>query len=235
MVELVILPTAARVQQALRDPHALHGGIICKAVKLFIRDFNHSIQESKSLQVRFNYLPKEMEIDNKAKLIAISLKYSIVCPYTAFVGVESRLAGEKSREVPIEIADDNNQRKMRMNAVLSGQKKKSRKESDITVAEEDIVRRLIKMRQFNGTWTLDEKQLKQFLNVNVDKYQQILALGEDKMILSSIIALVMLEKQYKNDEQLWKPIVDKTNKCFLKHLGKKDKLDKLIEMITNVL
>ncbi|CAF1256935.1 unnamed protein product [Didymodactylos carnosus] len=91
------------------------------------------------------------------------------------------------------------------------------------------------MQQFNGTWNFDEKQLEKFLNVSVDKYQQILALGEDKVILSSIIVLVMLKKQYQNDEQLWQPIVDKTNKYLLKHLASKDELNRLIEMITNIL
>ncbi|CAF1256917.1 unnamed protein product, partial [Didymodactylos carnosus] len=93
--------------------------------KSFIHDYNHSIQESKTLQARFNDLSKEIETDNKAKLIAISLKYNILCSYTAFVGVEKRWTGDNSRmqlrEVPIEIADDGkNQRKTRMNTVLSG-------------------------------------------------------------------------------------------------------------------
>ncbi|CAF1488790.1 unnamed protein product, partial [Didymodactylos carnosus] len=359
----------------------------------------HRLQESKSLQARFNDLSKEIETDNKAKLIAISLKYNILCPYTAFVGIEKRLANDNSciqlREVPIEIADNEDDNKQRdrtlkkriaishlgflngtfsasghrggsgdrgvrtldkyrkqscctsaynrpminsperdlqeehyvinqfnnrnkvarsnnatsrigfLNDTLSAsgcgggigglgvrtrdkeiqslsprledeedddtqehtsfrktrkrvetaqlykqqrrlsrshsrsrsrsrspshsrsrsrsrgavQRKYSERKQNNDGYEENTVRRLIKMQQFDGTWNLNKEQLKEFLNVSDDQYQQITALEEDRVILSSIIIFVILKKLYQNDEQLWKPSVDKTHKYLLKHYG----------------
>ena len=74
---------------------------------------------SGSTQARFKDLatPTEVKVDvvddaelRKQRIIDLSLKYNILCPHTAFVGVEKRMNGSNAemvlREVPIEISAD---------------------------------------------------------------------------------------------------------------------------------
>jgi hypothetical protein len=73
--------------------------------RLAAKAFIHELQHYKTDE------PNEKEDDTrKQKMIDLSLKYGILSPYTAFVGIEQRLNGDNSdmalREVPIEISAD---------------------------------------------------------------------------------------------------------------------------------
>ena len=78
------------------------------AAKALIQEITHKKDVSDgSQQKRF----KQNAEDNKKKqLIDISLKYSILCPHTAFIGIEKRINSSNDnmalREVPIQISAD---------------------------------------------------------------------------------------------------------------------------------
>ncbi|CAF4668073.1 unnamed protein product, partial [Rotaria sp. Silwood1] len=82
------------------------------AAKALIQEITHSKEQhpgSKQLRVQQN-----IEDDRKKQAIAISLKYNILCPYTAFIGIETRTDPSTKnvnsnmvlREIPIEISAD---------------------------------------------------------------------------------------------------------------------------------
>jgi hypothetical protein len=82
------------------------------AAKALIQEITHEKDiYAGSQQTRFQ---KGKEDDNKKRLIDISLKYNILCPHTAFIGIETRTdsstqnanANMVLREIPIEISAD---------------------------------------------------------------------------------------------------------------------------------
>jgi len=105
-----------------RIPHVTQDGTIARlAAKALILELQHSKLPSKptvgSVQSRFkdltqpdpNAIADEKERIKK-RIIELSLKYKILSPHTAFVGVERRAHGDNAgmvlREVPIEISAD---------------------------------------------------------------------------------------------------------------------------------
>ncbi|CAF1087603.1 unnamed protein product [Didymodactylos carnosus] len=89
------------------------------AAKALIQEITHSKQalSTGSQQKRFRKIANQQqpkEDDNKKRAIEISLKYNILCPHTAFIGVETRTdpssrnlnANMVLREIPIEISAD---------------------------------------------------------------------------------------------------------------------------------
>ncbi|CAF1345512.1 unnamed protein product, partial [Rotaria sordida] len=82
------------------------------AAKALIQEITHSKElQAGSQQTR---LQQNIEDDRKKQAIAISLKYNILCPHTAFIGIETRTdsSGKNAnsnmvlREIPIEISAD---------------------------------------------------------------------------------------------------------------------------------
>ncbi len=93
------------------------GSIARLAAKALILELEHAKKTSTaSLQSRFQNETDvkektiEMEEIKKKRIIDLSLNYSILTPYTAFVGVEKRMDGNNIdmvlREVPIQISAD---------------------------------------------------------------------------------------------------------------------------------
>ncbi|CAF3618457.1 unnamed protein product [Rotaria sp. Silwood1] len=93
------------------------GSIARLAAKALILELQHAKNASKgSLQSRFqdetDLTEKTTEIEEitKKRIIELSLNYSILTPYTAFVGIEKRINGSNInmalREVPIQISAD---------------------------------------------------------------------------------------------------------------------------------
>ncbi|CAF1457389.1 unnamed protein product [Adineta steineri] len=92
------------------------------AAKALIQEITHAKDlHAGSQQTRFQQVKED---DNKKRLIDISLKYNILCPHTAFIGIETRTdPSAKStnsnmvlREIPIEISADDKV----MNTLSSG-------------------------------------------------------------------------------------------------------------------
>ncbi|CAF3076197.1 unnamed protein product [Rotaria sp. Silwood2] len=86
--------------------------IVHLAAKALIQEITHSKeQHAGSQQIR---LQQNIEDDRKKRAIATSLKYNILCPYTAFIGIETRTdpsvknanSNMVLREIPIEISAD---------------------------------------------------------------------------------------------------------------------------------
>jgi hypothetical protein len=82
------------------------------AAKALIQEMTHSKEPAVgSQQTRFL---QTKEDDNKKRLIDISLKYNILCPHTAFIGIETRADSSAKntnsnmvlREIPIQISAD---------------------------------------------------------------------------------------------------------------------------------
>ncbi|CAF2706468.1 unnamed protein product [Rotaria sp. Silwood2] len=117
-VELEIHPDHHRlaIAQVNRVPTVSDNGTIARlAAKALILELQHEKVASKgaTVQPRFQAmsLPDEKEMMSmKQQIIALSLKYSILSPYTAFVGIETRINENNSdmvlREVPIQISMD---------------------------------------------------------------------------------------------------------------------------------
>ncbi|CAF0827662.1 unnamed protein product [Adineta ricciae] len=72
------------------------------AAKALILELQHAKLQSSNTE--------KLTIDSKQRIIALSLKYNILSPYTAFVGVEKRMDASNTnmalREVPIQISAD---------------------------------------------------------------------------------------------------------------------------------
>ncbi len=85
------------------------GRLAAKALILELQHSNLSSSNKKkgSRQARFE---KQVEEERKKRIIELSLKYNILSPYTAFVGIEKRVNGNNDdmvlREVPIQISAD---------------------------------------------------------------------------------------------------------------------------------
>jgi len=82
------------------------------AAKALIQENTHAKELYKgSQQMRFQQVKED---DNKKRIIDISLKYNILCPHTAFIGIETRTDSSAKnvnsnmvlREIPIEISAD---------------------------------------------------------------------------------------------------------------------------------
>ncbi|CAF3138720.1 unnamed protein product [Rotaria sp. Silwood2] len=93
------------------------------AAKALIQELTHSKETTAgSKQMRFH---QNIEDDRKKRLITISLKHNILCPHTAFIGIETRTnslgkdvnSSMVLREIPIEISADD---KAMMNSSFGG-------------------------------------------------------------------------------------------------------------------
>ncbi|CAF1269665.1 unnamed protein product [Rotaria sp. Silwood1] len=114
-VEIEIHPDNHRLATAKvnRVPIVCDNGTIARlAAKALILELLHEKvpSEESTRQILFQS-EKEETITKKEQVIALSLKYNILSPYTAFVGIEKRINQDNSdmilREVPIEISADN--------------------------------------------------------------------------------------------------------------------------------
>ena len=83
------------------------------AAKALINELQHAKtdeQNKGSRQIRFDLQDDKENDQRKQQIIDLSLKYTILSPYTSFVAIEKRLKGDNSnmilREVPIEISTD---------------------------------------------------------------------------------------------------------------------------------
>jgi hypothetical protein len=108
-----------------RIPHVSDNGTIARlAAKALILELQHSNlsslnEKSGSQQVRFikqmhdetQKLLNDDKEERKKRIIELSLKYNILSPYTAFVGIEKRVNGNNDdmilRKVSIQISADN--------------------------------------------------------------------------------------------------------------------------------
>ncbi|CAF0991709.1 unnamed protein product [Adineta steineri] len=117
-IELMIKPNNQRLAMAQinRIPSVTHNGTIIRlAAKALILELQHE-KTSSSLQKRFDdvSIPIDETIETaaitKKRIIDLSLKYNILSPYTAFIGVEKRTNMSNAemilREVPIQISVD---------------------------------------------------------------------------------------------------------------------------------
>ena len=91
-----------------------HNQMIARlAAKALIRELEHSkIPRNTSRQTRFEHFNNYSKDHIKQRIIDLSLRYNILSPYTAFIGIEKRLhTGNNNnmilREVPIQISADN--------------------------------------------------------------------------------------------------------------------------------
>jgi hypothetical protein len=105
-------------------PHISNDGTIARlAAKAIILELQHSKLPPKnttgSLQARFKQIKStpvsiiDEKDSTKKRIIELSLKYKILSPFTAFVGIEKRLNASNAdmvlREVPIQISADDQQ------------------------------------------------------------------------------------------------------------------------------
>jgi hypothetical protein len=99
--------------------------IACLAAKTLILELQHANSEKPSIcsrQSRFKHLmaSNEESVETisdkktiKPRIINLSLKYNILSPHTAFIGIEKQINASNAdmvlREIPIEISDDDKQ------------------------------------------------------------------------------------------------------------------------------
>jgi hypothetical protein len=117
-VELETQPDHRRLAIAKVDhvPSVSDDGTIARlAAKALILELQHekipSIVDSRQTQLEdISVAAEDTTVATKKHIIELSLKYNILSPYTAFIGVEKRMKGSNDdmvlREVPIQISAD---------------------------------------------------------------------------------------------------------------------------------
>lgn len=115
--ELVRVPNhqTLAVAQINRIPSVSDNGIIARlAAKALILELQHEKNSSEEFNVQSqtennSILNSTETTTSQEKIMELSLKYSILCPYTAFVGIEKRQNTTNNnitlREVPIQISN----------------------------------------------------------------------------------------------------------------------------------
>ncbi|CAF1223287.1 unnamed protein product [Didymodactylos carnosus] len=128
------------------------------------------------------------------------------------------------------------------------QRSRTRSRSRSPVSSHAItVRQLIQLQDFSGLWssvTIEDITKRYFVQIVMDrtKLEQLMTdtmskdNGIDQTHLTSLVIVLILKKYFQLDEQLWKPIVKKTEKYLKKHLaGGNEKYEQLVEEVNKVL
>ena len=75
----------------------------------------------------------------------------------------------------------------------------------------DPVRWLIDQQSFNGAWTIDDKNIEQLTNgKSLSTFQSTVTKNKD--VLTTALAIALLESKYFAQKNLWNAIVEKGRK-----------------------
>jgi len=248
------------------------------AAKALIQEITHKKDVSDgSQQKRF----KQNAEDNKKKqLIDISLKYSILCPHTAFIGIEKRINSSNDnmilREVPIQISADKSmlfpgvvnhcslllpphisfarqacyqqqpqtqclsfnmsmpppppapsytpyfplqlqQQQQQHSMVLISPTCNINKAQAWPINDQDIVRHLINLQQFDGLWNLNGNDIQNLCRKSLTSFHSNLT--QDSTILTTAIVMVALEIKFTSLKTMWSFVVSKARKRLIELLN----------------
>ncbi|CAF3952894.1 unnamed protein product, partial [Rotaria sp. Silwood1] len=228
-------------------PKMANDGTIARlAVKALILELQHSKlkqNDTGSLQSRFKQflsslttktMTDEKEI-RKKRIIDLSVKYKILSPHTAFIGVEKRINGNNVhmvlREIPIEISTDDQHLLTSgfMRFVNSARSAASNAGyEEWPKDDENIVRYLIKKQKFDGLWDLTAENVEKLIGKSLSSFSS----NTNQEMLITVIIIVVLETQYNKFSVMWHGVVEKARKRLLDLLSNDIKqLELLLENI----
>ncbi|CAF5141356.1 unnamed protein product [Rotaria magnacalcarata] len=94
---------------------------------------------------------------------------------------------------------------------------------------QDIVRHLIDIQDFNGLWHLDAESIRHLTSKLLADFESI---HTDVSVLTSAIVLILLETRFGEFASMWYGVAQKARTIIIEKLGKDPKnLDTLLESI----
>jgi hypothetical protein len=106
--------------------------------------------------------------------------------------------------------------------------------STASLINTDPVRWLIDQQSFNGAWTLDEKDIEKLTNgKSLDAFKS--KISEDKDVLTTALAMAVLELKHNDKKSLWYAIVEKGRKRLNSFGLTNDQVNLLINEMKNKL
>jgi hypothetical protein len=96
------------------------------------------------------------------------------------------------------------------------------------------VRKLIEQQSFNGAWILTDDQVQQWTGCK-SWTCFISTVNQDKDVITTALAIALLESQYVQQKSLWFMVVDKGRRKLLDYRLNKNEIEMLINEIKNKL
>ena len=98
----------------------------------------------------------------------------------------------------------------------------------------DFIRKLIQQQSFNGAWILTDDQVKQLTGGKSWTYF-ISTVSKDKDIITTALAIVLLESHYVKQKSLWFMVVEKSRRRLMAYGLNKNQIESLMNEIKNKL
>jgi hypothetical protein len=99
--------------------------------------------------------------------------------------------------------------------------------------DQDIVRHLINLQKFDGLWNLNESDIQNLCQKPLTSFHS--NLSYDSSILTTVVAIIILEIKFNSSKTMWSFIVNKARKRLTELLGDNEKLEQLINEIKHQL